>query len=90
MYRFLCDLKCIILMIRFMVFKATFNNISVISWWSTWLLGLDYCHIIVYIGLSKGLEVMVMVLNATFNNISVISWWSDLLVEETRVPGENH
>ena len=77
-------------MIRFMVFKATFNNISVISWWSTWLLGLDHCHIIVYIGLSKGLEVMVMVLNATFNNISVISWQSDLLVEETRVPGENH
>jgi hypothetical protein len=25
-----------------------------------------------------------------FNNISVISWWSVLLVEETRVPGENH
>ena len=32
----------------------------------------------------------VMVLNATFNNISVISWWSVLLVEETRVPGENN
>jgi hypothetical protein len=31
-----------------------------------------------------------MMLNATFNNISVISWWSVLLVEETRVPGENH
>ena len=31
-----------------------------------------------------------MVLNATFNNISAISWWSVLLVEETRVPGENH
>ena len=31
-----------------------------------------------------------MVLNATFNNISVISWWSVLLVEETRVPGENN
>ena len=28
--------------------------------------------------------------NATFNNISVISWWQLLLVEETRVPGENH
>ena len=22
------------------------------------------------------------------NNISVISWWSDLLMEETRVPGD--
>ena len=32
----------------------------------------------------------VMVFNATFNNISVISWRSVLLVEETRVPGENH
>ena len=30
-----------------------------------------------------------MVFNATFNNISIISWQSDLLVEETRVPGEN-
>jgi hypothetical protein len=31
-----------------------------------------------------------MVLNATFNNISVITWRSVLLVEETRVPAENH
>jgi len=31
-----------------------------------------------------------MVFNATFNNISAISWWSVLLMEETRVPGENH
>jgi len=28
--------------------------------------------------------------NATFTNISVTSWWSILLVEETRVPGENY
>ena len=28
--------------------------------------------------------------NTTFNTISVISWWSVLLLEETRVPGENH
>jgi len=34
--------------------------------------------------------VMVMVLNATFNNISAISWRSVLLVEETRIPGENN
>jgi len=32
----------------------------------------------------------VIVFKATFNNISVISWWSVLLVEQTRVPGENH
>ena len=33
---------------------------------------------------------LVMVFNATFNNSSVISWLSVLLMEETRVPGENH
>jgi len=32
----------------------------------------------------------VMVFNTTFNNISVISWGSVLLVEETRVPRDNH
>jgi hypothetical protein len=31
-----------------------------------------------------------MVFTATFNNISVISWQSVLLVEKTRVLGENH
>ena len=31
-----------------------------------------------------------MVFNATFNNILVISCRSVLLVEETRVPEENH
>jgi hypothetical protein len=31
-----------------------------------------------------------MVFNATFNNISATSWRSVLLVEETRVPRENH
>jgi hypothetical protein len=34
--------------------------------------------------------VRVIVFKSTFNNISVISWQSVLLVEETRVPGENH
>ena len=34
--------------------------------------------------------VMFMVFNITFNNIPVISWQSVLLVEETRVPVENH
>jgi hypothetical protein len=36
------------------------------------------------------LRLRVMVLNATLSNISVISWQSVLLVEETRVFGENH
>jgi hypothetical protein len=31
-----------------------------------------------------------MMFYATFNNISVISWQSVLLVEETRVPREDH
>ena len=31
-----------------------------------------------------------MVFNATFNNISAISWQSALLMEETKVPTENH
>jgi hypothetical protein len=31
-----------------------------------------------------------MVFNATFDNISDISWRLVLLVEETRVPGENN
>ena len=31
-----------------------------------------------------------MVLNAIFNHISIISWQTALLVEETRVSGENH
>ena len=34
--------------------------------------------------------VRLMVFNATFNIISVISWWSVLMVEETRIPRENH
>ena len=36
------------------------------------------------------LRVKVMVFNATFNNISAISWQSVLLVEEIKVPRENH
>ena len=35
-------------------------------------------------------RVRVVVLNAIFNNISVITWLSFFLVEETRVPVENH
>ena len=34
-------------------------------------------------------KVRIVVLNITFINISVISWWSVLLVEKTRVHGEN-
>jgi len=40
--------------------------------------------------MAVGLVGWFMVFNTTFNNISVISWRSVLLVEETRVPRENH
>ena len=36
------------------------------------------------------MRVKITIFNATFSNISVMPWWSALLVEETRVPGENH
>ena len=77
------------------VLNVTFNNISVISWRSVFIGGgnrsvrrkaltwishpIDHISV-TWLGLFK----------ATFNNISVLSWRSVLLVEETRVPGENH
>ena len=39
---------------------------------------------------NKRFRFRLMVFNATFNNISVISWRLVLLMEESRVPGENH
>jgi hypothetical protein len=48
---------------------------------------------LVFYNIKSGLIIALrftMGFNATFNNISVISWQSVLLVEETRVPGENH
>jgi len=44
--------------------------------------------IIFFLYRDRGLSYMVF--NATFNNISATLWRSVLLVEETRVPGENH
>ena len=44
----------------------------------------------IYILWLSTVYVRVMVFNATVNNISAISWRSVLLVEETRVPWENH
>jgi hypothetical protein len=34
--------------------------------------------------------ILFLVFNATFSNISAISWRLVLVVEEARVPGENH
>jgi hypothetical protein len=51
---------------------------------------LSLMPILVIILFVIGVRVRVMVFNAAFNNISVISWQSVLLVEETRVPEENH
>jgi len=52
---------------------------------------------VIFIRVKKGVndiqekgEGWFIVLNATFNNISAISWRSVLLMEETRVLGENH
>ena len=62
---------------------------SLILWnWHSWFMEncLSHCVLTIY----QVAEQRVMVFNATFNNISVISWQSVLLVEETRVPGENH
>ena len=42
--------------------------------------------VLVYLSRRVGITVF----KATFNNISVISWQSVLMVEETRVHGENH
>jgi hypothetical protein len=57
----------------------------------------DICYFIQWNNISLFLDigrrfglVWVMGFNTTFNNISVISWQSLLLVEETRVPKENH
>ena len=36
------------------------------------------------------MRVRIIVFNATFNNISAVYWRSVLLVEETRIPRENH
>ena len=44
----------------------------------------------VYYTLPGDIWFRIMVFNAIFNNISVILWQSVLLVEKTRVPGENH
>jgi hypothetical protein len=50
-------------------------------------------HIYIELKLPRGIahtnRVRVMVFNETFNSISDILWQLVLLVEETRVPGEN-
>jgi hypothetical protein len=48
-----------------------------------------HIHVFKYIKYRMWNDLRVMVFNATFHNVSVISWWSVLLVEVTRVPGEN-
>ncbi len=39
---------------------------------------------------TKCKDCIIMMFNATFNNNSVISWLSVLLMEETKVLGQNH
>ena len=59
-----------------MVFNATFNNISVISWQSV-VFNATFNNISVISWQS-------VVFNATFNNISVISWRSVLFKRELK------
>ena len=63
--------------------NATFNIISVISWWSVLLL--ECVYKLLFTNPNK-VKVRVMVIYITFNNISVILWPSVLLVDETGVP----
>jgi hypothetical protein len=51
---------------------------------------LKYTSILLTFSYVRNTRFKVMVFNATFNNISFISWQSVLLLEETRVPRENH
>jgi len=53
------------------------------SWRGVHVLNTTLCDILYSV-------VRIMVFSTTFYNISAISWQSVLLVEETRVPGENH
>jgi hypothetical protein len=66
--------------------QFTFLHIIMISKWHVNVLIQRIPYIVVYLIYMA----RVMVFNATFNNILVISWRSVLLVEKTRVPGENH
>ena len=59
---------------------------SVVS--SLWSEVYNFNNPTTYVPLNVGLGLWSF--NSTFNNISVISWRSILLVEEARVPGENH
>jgi len=61
---------------------------------------MSYCHHLVSVVFNLLLflwnhriwefEFVFLVFNVTFSNISAISWWPILVVEEARVPGENH
>ena len=48
------------------------------------------CFLILFCYLNTVFCKGAMVLKVTLNNISAISWWSVLLVEGTRVPGQNY
>ena len=73
---------------RFLYIKWKLNTIEI-------ELKIRRHFILYYVNINKQKKyilqgIKVMVFNATFNNISAILWRSVLLVEETRVPWENH
>jgi hypothetical protein len=75
---FVFQLHLYILPVSFICWNSHRSSTSN-SYWQT------YC-----LNITNGYRLGVMVINATFNNILIISWRSVLLVEEPRVPGENH
>ena len=84
----------------FGTFNSLFMCISLILFSKhLWWLGYNIeCLVFFYIKLNLYIpHILILILqigrhniNVTFNNNSVISWWSVLLMEEIRVPGENH
>ena len=58
------------------LFKLSFHNFN-------WIKHYQYMYYDLIL-------ILFLVFNATFSNISAISWRPVLLVEEARVPGENH
>jgi hypothetical protein len=77
------------------VFNATFNNVSVILWWSDLLvvdttLCDEVCQCFSPFSSNNTTDhhdITEILLTVVLNTKTLTLWWSDLLVED---PGENH
>jgi hypothetical protein len=47
-------------------------------------------HLTIAAMMDHVINTITQTMSTKHNNISVILWWSVLLVEKTRIPGENH